>query len=262
MRPNKFKDLLKSGGKGINGWLSIPSAVTAEIMSQRNFDSVTIDMQHGLIDYSDVLPMLQAISTTNKTPMVRVPWLENGIIMKCLDAGAYGIICPMVNTAQDAEDFVQACSYAPRGRRSFGPMRALMYAGADYQPNANDTVLKIAMIETVEAMENMEAIMATPNLDGIYIGPSDLSLSMGFPPKLDTEVPEVLEAIANVIACAKRHGLVIGIHTSAGTYAGRMLDEGMDFVSIGSEARMMVDATDDYISTVRKTAPAQKVAGY
>ena len=126
-----------SKGKGaINAWCSIPNAVTAEMMSMNDFDSITIDMQHGLVDYQTALNMLQVISGSGKTPMVRVPWNEPGIIMKSLDAGALGVICPMINTPEDAVEFVATTKYAPVGSRSSGPTRAMMIHGPNYHDEA------------------------------------------------------------------------------------------------------------------------------
>ena len=148
-------------------------------MSHQGWDSLTIDMQHGVVDYPNALQMLQAISTTEAVPMARVNWNEPGQIMKILDAGCYGVICPMVSNRKEAENFVKACLYPPKGYRSFGPIRGLLYGGSDYGKYANDEILKFAMIETKEALENLDAIMSTPDLSGIYIGPADLSLAIG-----------------------------------------------------------------------------------
>ena len=158
MRENKVSTIWKSGGAVINGWLGIPSAVAAENMAQCGWDSLTVDLQHGLVDYQAAVGMMQAISTTGITPLARVPWNEPGIIMKLLDAGAFGIICPMINSRAEAEAFVGACRYAPVGYRSFGPVRAGWVHGGDYFKNANQTVLAIAMIETSKAMDNLEEI--------------------------------------------------------------------------------------------------------
>ena len=149
MRKNKIKQMMKDGKSVINGWLQIPSTVSAEVMAHQGWDSLTIDMQHGLIDYTNALPMLQTISTTDVTPLARVNWNEPGQIMKILDAGCYGIICPMVSNRNEAEKFVQACMYPPKGYRSFGPVRGLIYGGSDYADYANEEMLKIAMIETL-----------------------------------------------------------------------------------------------------------------
>ena len=132
MRTNKLKTLWQEGKTVVNAWVTIPSAWSAEVMAHAGFDSLTIDMQHGLADYATALAMLQAVSTTDVVPLARVPWNDPAIIMRLLDAGAYGIICPMVNTRAEAEAFVGACRYAPRGYRSYGPTRAVVYAGADY----------------------------------------------------------------------------------------------------------------------------------
>ena len=132
MRKNKLKEIFKNGKSAINGWLQIPNSFTAELMANQSWDSLTLDMQHGVIDYPDALGMLQAISSTDVVPMVRVNWNEPGQIMKILDAGAYGIICPMVSNKKEAENFIKACMYPPKGFRSYGPIRGLVYGGGDY----------------------------------------------------------------------------------------------------------------------------------
>ena len=169
MRPNKIKKMMRDGEQIINGWLQIPSSFSAEVMSHQGWDSLTIDMQHGVIDYPNALQMLQSISSTDVTPLARVNWNEPGQIMKILDAGCYGVICPMVSNKFEAEKFVQACMYPPKGYRSFGPIRGLIYGGSDYGDFANDEILKMAMIETKEALDKLDEIMSTPGIDGIYI---------------------------------------------------------------------------------------------
>jgi 4-hydroxy-2-oxoheptanedioate aldolase len=251
MRENSIKNLLAEGNKAVNGWCSTPSPFSAEVLAHAGFDSVTIDLQHGLIDYQMALSMMQAINTTETPVMCRVPWLENGIIMKMLDAGVAGVICPMVNNAADAENFVAACSYPPRGRRSFGPTRAVMHWGGDYAKKANDQMLKIAMIETVEALENMDAIMSTPGLNGIYIGPSDLSFSMGHEARLDPVEPAVVEAVATIRDNAHKHGLFCGLHCSDPAYAKDMHEKGMNLVSIPSDNRLLMGACKDWIAGAR-----------
>ena len=159
--------MIKEGKPIINGWLQIPSSFSAEVMSHQGWDSLTIDMQHGVIDYPNALQMLQAISTTDVTPLARVNWNEPGQIMKILDAGCYGVICPMVSNKSEAEKFVQACMYPPKGYRSYGPVRGLIYGGVDYGDHANDEILKIAMIETKEALDKLDEIMGTKGIDGI-----------------------------------------------------------------------------------------------
>jgi 4-hydroxy-2-oxoheptanedioate aldolase len=172
MRENRLRTMWKAGEAAINGWLAIPNSFSAETMAHQGWDTLTIDLQHGVVDYQAMVTMLQAISTTNTVPVVRVPWLEPGILMKTLDAGAYGVICPMVSTREDAQKLVAYTSYAPKGTRSFGPVRALLYGGADYPQYANDTIVRFAMIETAQALDNLDAILSVEGLDAIYIGPS------------------------------------------------------------------------------------------
>ena len=168
MRKNKLKELFKSGKPIINSWLSVPSSFSAEVMAIQGWDSVTIDMQHGLIDYSNAVNMLQAISTTDTTPLARVNWNEPGQIMKILDAGCYGVICPMVSNKKEAENFIRACQYPPNGYRSFGPIRASIYGGSDYAKHADTEILKLAMIETKEALEKLNEILVRENRIELY----------------------------------------------------------------------------------------------
>ena len=241
-----------SKGKGaINAWCSIPSAVTAEMMSMNDFDSITIDMQHGLVDYQVALNMLQVISVSGKTPMVRVPWNEPGIIMKSLDAGALGIICPMINTPEDAIDFVGATRYAPVGYRSSGPTRALMVHGPNYHDEANEKIISFAMIETVEALDNVEKIAATDGLTGIYIGPSDLSISMGFKPGLDRIEPEMIDAIKKIENACKTNNIKVGIHCLSPSYLKDKLSSGYDLGTLASDVRIYAEGISNKIKEAR-----------
>ena len=210
MRENRLRTLWQADQAVVNGWLAIGNSFSAETMAHQGWDSLTIDLQHGVIDYPAMVTMLQAISTTATVPVVRVPWLEPGIIMKALDAGAYAVICPMINSREDAQKLVAYTHYAPRGTRSFGPLRALLYGGADYPQHANDTVVAFAMIETAQALEKLDDILSVEGLDAIYIGPSDLSLSMGCRPVFDDVDPPVAQAIRHIAERAKAHGVQCG----------------------------------------------------
>jgi len=238
MRKNKIKELFKAGKPIINSWLAIPSSFSAEVMANQGWDSLTIDMQHGLIDYPNAVSMLQAISTTETTPMARVNWNEPGQIMKILDAGCYGIICPMVSNRKEAEKFIQACQYPPKGYRSFGPIRASIYGGSDYAKNADEEILKLAMIETKEALENLDEILDTPNLDGIYVGPADLSLAINEEPGFDRpENTKAYKEILRILEAAKKRNLFAGLHNGTAEYAQKMLDKGFNLVTVGSDSR-------------------------
>ncbi|MGP1395357.1 MAG: HpcH/HpaI aldolase family protein [Inquilinaceae bacterium] len=251
MRENRMRTAWREGRTVVNGWLAVPSAFSAETMAHQGWDALTIDMQHGVVDYQAAVSMLTAISTTDTVPMVRVPWLDPGIVMKMLDAGAYGIICPMVNSATDAERLVAACRYPPRGGRSFGPIRALLYAGADYPKHANDTVAAFAMIETRDALDNLDDILRVDGLDAIYVGPADLSLALGCAPGFDPEEKTVVEAIDHIVGLAGKHGVVAGIHNGTTAYARRMIDKGFRFVTIGSDARFMAAGSRTVLDAMR-----------
>jgi len=242
MRTNPLIARLKAGTPALNGWLTLGSVAVAEAMAHQPWDSLTIDMQHGLSDYETTVHMLRAISTTNVTPIVRVPWLEPGIIMKILDAGAYGIICPMVNTPEQCKEFVSYCRYAPAGSRSFGPTRAPLYAGADYWKGANDNVLTIAMIETKQALENLDGILAVPGLNGVYIGPADLSLSLGYDPVNDQSTPEVLAVIEDIRTRAQQAGKFAVMHCSPIDYAVYMSDKKFDMLTVSNDSRLLAIA--------------------
>ncbi len=236
MRKNKIKQMMQQGKPVINGWLQIPSTVSTEVMSQQNWDSLTIDLQHGLIDYSNALTMLQTISSTEITPLARVNWNEPGQIMKILDAGSYGVICPMVNNKKEAEKFVQACMYPPDGYRSFGPIRGLIYGGSDYPKHSNDELLKLAMIETKESLENLDEIMSVSGLDGIYIGPSDLSLALGEEPGFDkNKNTKAYSEICRILEHAKKNNIFAAIHNGTAEYALNMIELGFNLVTVGSD---------------------------
>ena len=259
MRENRIRRIWAEGGNVLNGWLAIPSSISAEVMAQAGWDSLCVDLQHGAIDYQTALTMLQAISTTDATPMVRVPWNDPAHIMKALDAGAYGVICPMVNSRAEAEAFVGACRYAPQGYRSVGPLRATLYGGADYVAQANKTILTFAMIETRQAMENLEDILATPGLDAVYVGPSDLSVSMGYSAGFDPSFPEVLEAILKVPAAAKRHGVIPGIHVGSVAFGTRMYAAGFRFASYMSDFRFLQWITARALPAMRAGKPGAEI---
>ena len=243
MRKNKLKELFKKGIPIINTWLAVPSSFSAEVMANQGWDSVTIDMQHGLVDYSNAVNMLQAISTTDSTPLARVNWNEPGQIMKILDAGSYGVICPMVSNRKQSENFVQACLYPPKGYRSFGPIRASIYGGSDYAKHANEEILKLAMIETKEALEKLDEILDTPNLDGVYIGPADLSLAVGEEPGFDrAENTKAYKEILRILESAKKRNLLAGLHNGTAEYANKMIKKGFDLVTVGSDSRYIASA--------------------
>jgi 4-hydroxy-2-oxoheptanedioate aldolase len=259
--PRDLKALFARGGRPINGWCSIPSAVTAEIMAQQ-FDTITIDLQHGLMDYQTALAMLQAIDRRSIPTLCRVPWNEPGIIMKALDAGFTGIICPMVNTREEAERFAAACRYAPRGTRSFGPTRALPLHGPDYAKTANDLITTFAMIETAAALANLDDILRADELDAVYIGPADLSLSLGYTPSLLPTDDAVWDAIATIRTKAKAAGKAVAVHCGSPGMVRDMLAEGFNLATLITDARLFTNALATNLAEARATAPAPAKGAY
>ena len=263
MRENTLKKIWAKGEAVVNGWLAIPSAFSAEVMAHQGFDSLVVDMQHGVVDYQVAVTMLQAISTTPTVPMARVPWNDPARLMKILDAGVDGVICPMINTREEAETLVRHCKYPPRGHRSWGPVRASIYAGADYGDHANDDIVVMPMIETAEAMKNLDDILSVDGVDAIYVGPSDLSLAMGLKPRLDQTDPPVVDAQKKIAAACKRHNVVAGIHNATATYALKMIAEGYQFVTLASDSRHMAAKAAEEVGIVRKTGTkAGKLPAY
>jgi len=239
MRMNAVKDLWREGKPAVGAWLSIPHCFAAEVMAHTGVDWLCIDMQHGCIDYSDVVPMLTAISTTAVTPFVRVPWNEPAMIMKVLDAGAYGVIVPMVSNRAEAERAVAACRYPPAGIRSNGPNRALLYGGTDYQKHADREMACVVMIETIEGIEKMDEIISTPGLDAAYIGPTDLALALGLPPVMDNDDPKHVATVNRMLETCKRHKVVAGIHTASSRYTQRYIDQGFQMVMLVADRAAM-----------------------
>ena len=252
MRPNALRTLWQAGGAAVNGWLAVPNSFSAEVMAHQGWDTLTIDLQHGVVDYQAMVTMLQAISTTPTVPVVRVPWLEPGILMKALDAGAYGVICPMVNTREDAQKLVAYTHYAPQGTRSFGPVRASLYGGSDYPTQANSTIVSFAMIETRQALDNLDSILSVEGLDAIYIGPSDLSLALGCRPIFDDVDPKAQQAIDHILARAQAHGVKAGIHNGLPRVARERIAKGFRFVTVSSDARLLAAGSQALLAEMRR----------
>lgn len=242
---NRLREIWASGQVALNGWCSIGAPFAAELMAAQGYDALTVDMQHGALDYSSLLPMLQAMRGSGVLPMARVPWLEAGAIMKALDAGAYGIICPMVNTAEEAAAFVSYLRYPPLGQRSFGPTRVAVGAGPGYARTANEAVLAFAMVETAQAMANLDAIVATPGLDGIYVGPADLAFSTSngaLEPGFDREEPELVAMLHRIAAACQSRGICAALHCGTPEYAARAAGWGFGLVTISGDSRLLAGA--------------------
>lgn len=233
MRANAVRTRLAASQVVVNGWLSIGSAYSAEGVGHSGVHAVTVDLQHGMLDFSDALGMMQAISATPATTMVRVPDLDPAKIMHLLDAGAYGIICPMVSTPEQTKTLVDACRYPPVGNRSFGPSRGLLYGGPDYVAEANETVMAIPMIETAEAVDRIEEILDVEGVDMVYLGPNDLAFA------LDGHVghprPKSEAALLHVLNAATKRGIPAGIFCGSGEEARTRIEQGFRLVTPGND---------------------------
>ena len=266
MISNRLRELWSHGKPAINGWLSVGNPFIAEIMSAQGYDTLSIDQQHGFLGYDALAPMLQAMKASPVTPLVRVPWLSAGDIMKALDAGALGIICPMINNRDEAEFFVSCMRYPPHGQRSMGPTRAVFAHGADYGKWADDQVVALAMIETSDGMKNLKEIVRTPGLSGVYIGPADLTLGLTgrkYATGFDRQEPEMIEAIKEILARAHEAGIKACLHCGTPAYAARAVGWGFDLVTISNDVRLLAGSAQQSVAEARKLigAPSSEVAG-
>jgi 4-hydroxy-2-oxoheptanedioate aldolase len=251
---NTLKQLWASGQPALNAWCSIGNAFSAEIMAAQGFDSITVDVQHGALDYNAMLPMFQAMRASGKTLMARVPSLDPAAIMKALDAGAMGIICPMINTRHEAETLVSYLRYPPLGTRSFGPTRAAI-AMPGYGVTANDDVLAFAMIETAEGAANLEEIVKTPGLDGVYVGPADLTLGTQqgrLAPGMDREEPEMIALLKRIADVSNAAGIKACLHCGSTDYAARAISWGYHLVTVNGDVRFLAQAASDTVTSFRK----------
>lgn len=258
MRNNPVRQIWARDEAAFSGWLHIPNAFSAELMAGAGYDALTLDLQHGLLDFSSALPIVQGLSGQELSVLARVPWNEPGLIMKLLDAGVGGIICPMIGTPAEAEAFVGACRYPPRGYRSYGPTRANLVWGSDYAQEADQTLVALAMIETKEGLENLEAILATPGLDGVFVGPNDLGQALGQGVGLDREQPEFLQTLVHIARSAREASKIAGIFCGTAAYAKKMAAVGYRFMAVSSDARLLSAAAQSLVSELKNTAIVQR----
>jgi len=234
-----LRELLDTGQPTLGGWLSIPSAFSAELMGRSGFDWVCIDTQHGLIGYDQMALMLQALSITGTPALVRVPWNGPEHVMKALDAGAQGVIVPMINNADDARSVVETVKYPPAGTRSWGPIRAALDVVGYSAESANANTLVIVMIETRDGVENLDEILSVPGVDAVYVGPMDLALAHGITPTLNVSDERHEQLIRMILDGCRRHGVVAGIHCDSVETIGRWWDLGYRMCTLASDAGLM-----------------------
>jgi 4-hydroxy-2-oxoheptanedioate aldolase len=249
MRTNLVKQLIKSGQSAVGSMLNSGSPLIAEIMAHAGFDWLIVDLEHSENSLANLQGMLQAISTTSTIPLVRLPTQDVVFIKRALDLGAYGLVVPQVESAVEAEAVVKAARYPPRGSRSWGTPRGLLYGGPDYFTRSAGEIMLVAMLETRAAVENARQIMAIDGIDACFIGPNDLSISLGHPPEAAQLNPEVEEAVQTIKRSALAEGKAAGIQTYTSVAANQRLQQGFNFVGVATDIR--------YLSTAARTAAAE-----
>lgn len=240
----------KNNQPTVNVFLRINNSYVAELVTQLEFDAVTLDLQHGLIELEHSLPMLQAMHK-EKFPMVRIAANDPAAIMKLLDIGAKGIVCPLINTRAEAEKFVNACFYPPVGYRSYGPLRANLPVRSTYLQDYHHDIVTFAQIETKEALDNLEEIATTKNLKGLYVGPYDLSISLGMSKVADFSDAGFMEHIKRILAVAKKHNLLTAIQCYNEADAGMLANMGYSMVTPLEESAMLVQGVREKLERVR-----------
>jgi 4-hydroxy-2-oxoheptanedioate aldolase len=252
MRENLAKAKLRRGEAAVGTLCSTASTLMAEALGHAGYDYLIVDLQHGENNLGNLQGMLQAISATPAIPMVRVPANMPVHIQRALDLGAYGIVVPLVDTHADAEAVVASVRYAPTGGRSWGPVRGAIYGGADYFAQSPDELLVVVMLETAAGLRNARDILSVPGIDGCFIGPNDLSISLGFAPEL-AQLPDAVEvAVGDILAAARETGKVGGIQCFSAESATARIAQGFRFVSILSDLRMARAAAAGAVRTVRQ----------
>lgn len=254
MRTNKVKELWKSGKAPTVAWCNTPDTYVAELMAHVGFDALLLDMQHGMTIGPDRAgPWLQTVSTTDTVPMVRVPWNEPFFIQWALDAGAYGIVVPLVNNYEEATKAGGACRYPPLGYRSTGANRGRFYGGADYMQHANEEIICLVMIESIRTVDHLEEMASAPGIDGFYIGPGDLALSLGI--TSGDQSAEHAKACQKVLEVAKSHGLIAGIHCGSPEAVLKRQAEGFMFCQVMTDVSALSAAAGVALQAVRSAKP-------
>lgn len=234
-------------------WQVTASPVASERLARLGYDYLCLDMQHGLLDYAAFLASVTAVDAAGGVAIGRVGANEPARIGRLLDAGAQGVIVPLVNSAEEAAAAVRACRYPPAGARSYGPARSGLRIGPDPRV-ADESVACIVMIETRGALEEIERICHVPGLDGVYVGPSDLALALGAPrPGEVSGTPEFAQAFKRITAAAESAGIGCGVHCHNGDDAARHLDDGFTFATVCSDLSVLEEAAR---AALRKVRPA------
>jgi 4-hydroxy-2-oxoheptanedioate aldolase len=248
MGDDPFRKAAREHRTLFNAWLTLNSPFVIELIAEAGWDCLTIDQQHGLGGHDQMVACLTAAKASGLPALVRVAENDAGLIGRALDAGAHGVICPLINNVDDADRFVRAVKFPPRGQRSWGPYRARLDLPGDYFAKANDWTIACAQIETKGALDDLDAILALPGLDMVCLGPNDLSVALTG--RLDIRAKEVMEAVTLVLGKAHELSVMALIFANDVDYARARVAEGWDVVAVGTEAGWLSQAAAD----IRKQA--------
>jgi len=257
LKKNRVKELWRNGEAAVGTWLVLGSPITAEIIAQMGFDWVVVDTEHGSIDIGTTQSIIQAVSTTGTVPMVRVPWNDPMSIKRALDAGAYGLVIPMVNSREEVISAVNATRYPPVGNRSYGGPRVRLYGGVSYFENANEEIALMVQIEHIDAVNNVDEILSVEGIDGFFIGPSDLAISMGLKPGLDNTDSRHVDAVNKTLAASQKYGVAGGIQVNTPEAVNERIAQGFKFIALTSDEGFLRGAA---LSAFSKVSQDRKVS--
>jgi 4-hydroxy-2-oxoheptanedioate aldolase len=231
---------VRAGETFFIAWVATPDPLVAETLARSGFDAINLDMQHGLHDPISIMQGIGAVVAAGKPAIVRVPVDDFAMASRALDMGAEAVIAPMVNSAADARAFADAMKYPPLGRRSWGPTRAMTLQGisaaSGYAALANAETLSLAMIETQEALDDLDAILAVDGIDGIFVGPSDLSLTLSNGAIIDANHPSIDDPIRRIAAATLKAGKIPAIFAGGGARAKQFASFGYTIIAVGSDS--------------------------
>ncbi len=219
------------------------------MISYLDFDAITIDLQHGPLDYPEMIAMLQAMNK-EKYPMARLSWNDAAEAMHTLDAGVKGIICPMINTKAEAEAFVSACFYPPIGTRSYGPWRANVPSRSTYMKDYHEDIRRFAQIESKEGLKNVDEIASTKYLSGLYLGPYDLSIDLGYEKMADFSDPTFMKHVRTVLDAARKHKILCAVQAYNEDDAAMLGKMGFDMITPVDESAVMMQAVREKLERV------------
>lgn len=265
MKKNPVKAALRDGLPQVGTWLSTGDLMATRVMARTGFPWLTVDMEHSPIDWSQAGALFGAIADAGCVPLARVPRGDHDLIKRVLDAGAFGIVVPMVNTVEQAREAIAAAKYPPTGTRSLGgTLHAINFdaSPSDYFKRANDEILVILQTESPEGVKNAEAIYSLPGVDAIFVGPVDLTAQMRNADGVDPSPDEFEAMLQRVLAAGKKVGTPVGLHVQSIEAVKQRIAEGWQFIALGSELRMMTHTAQQWTAALDMKPRQGELARY